>query len=145
MPECFSCVSIQGLDDPKLIFQALPLSLAGRTFELASNAERVPGDASLKRLKLGTSFVSGEDSPARSLIIAARANSRRLTCEPLRPSSYLNIFAPFLFVEVFRTLPLTSTSLHRFSYLEVFCTIPRTSRFLQCSSYFGFFAMILLP
>ncbi len=30
---------------------------------------------------MGASFVSGEDSPARSLIIAARANSKRLTCE----------------------------------------------------------------
>ncbi|DBA77690.1 TPA: hypothetical protein ACH3X2_008392 [Trebouxia sp. C0005] len=70
---------IKGLDDPKLIFQVLPASLSGRTFELASNAERVPGDASLKRLKMGASFVSGEDSPARSLIIAARANSKRLT------------------------------------------------------------------
>ena len=59
------------------------MSLSGRTFELASNAERVAGDASLKRLKMGASFVSGEDSPARSLIIAARANSKRLTCESL--------------------------------------------------------------
>ena len=72
---------MQGLDDPKLIFQVLPVSLAGRTFNLVSNAERVPGDATLKRLKLGSSFVSGEDSPARSLIIAARANSKRLTCK----------------------------------------------------------------
>lgn len=55
------------------------MSLTGRTFNLVSNAERV-GDATLKRLKLGASFVSGEDSPARSLIIAARANSKRLTC-----------------------------------------------------------------
>lgn len=70
---------MQGLDDPKLIFQCLPVSLAGRTFNLASNAERVPGDASLKRLKLGASFGGGEDSPARSLIIAARANSKRLS------------------------------------------------------------------
>jgi len=79
------CGWLQGLDDPKLIFQVLPASLSGRTFELASNAERVPGDASLKRLKLGASFVSGEDSPARSLIIAARANSKRLTCESSKP------------------------------------------------------------
>lgn len=71
---------LQGLDDPKLIFQCLPLSLAGRTFSLASSAER-PRDASLKRLKLGTSLASGEDSPARSLIIAARANSRLLSCK----------------------------------------------------------------
>ena len=73
---------MQGLDDPKLIFQALPVSLAGRVFNLVSNAERVPGDTTLKRLKLGASFVSGEDSPARSLIIAARANSKRLSCKP---------------------------------------------------------------
>ena len=75
--QCF----LQGLDDPKLIFQCLPVSLAGRIFNLASGAER-PGDASLKRLKMGTSLVSGEDSPARSLIIAARANSKLLSCMP---------------------------------------------------------------
>ena len=75
---------MQGLDDPKLIFQALPVSLAGRVFNLVSNAERVPGDTTLKRLKLGASFVSGEDSPARSLIIAAQANSKRLSCKPSR-------------------------------------------------------------
>lgn len=73
---------LQGLDDPKLIFQCLPVSLAGRTFNVASSAERVPGDASLKRLKLGPSFGGGEDSPARSLIIAARANSKRLSSMP---------------------------------------------------------------
>ena len=72
---------MQGLDNPKLIFQALPVSLTGRVFNLVSNAERVPGDASLKRLKLGSSFVGGEDSPARSLMIAARANSKRLSCK----------------------------------------------------------------
>ena len=55
------------------------MSLAGRTFNLASSAERVPGDTSLKRLKLGASFGGGEDSPARSLMIAARANSKRLS------------------------------------------------------------------
>lgn len=71
---------MQGLDNPKLIFQALPVSLMGRVFNLVSNAERVPGDASLKRLKMGSSFAGGEDSPARSLIIAARANSKRLSC-----------------------------------------------------------------
>lgn len=79
---------MQGLDDPKLIFQALPVSLAGRTFNLVSNVERVgvAGATTLKRLKLGASFVSGEDSPARSLIIAARANSKRLSCESARLS-----------------------------------------------------------
>ena len=80
--------ALQGLDDPKLIFQALPVSLTGRTFNLVSNAERV-GNATLKRLKLGASFVSGEDSPARSLIIAARANSKRLTCTPSLLSHFM--------------------------------------------------------
>ena len=53
---------LQGLDDPKLIFQAVPSSLAGRKFELPASAIRVTNIP--KRIRassgFGSSFMSGE-------------------------------------------------------------------------------------
>ncbi|KAK9829405.1 hypothetical protein WJX72_005653 [[Myrmecia] bisecta] len=70
---------LKGLDDPKLIFQAVPSSLAARKFELPASAIRVTNLP--KRLKassgFGSSFMSGSsDSPARNFMILARDGSK---------------------------------------------------------------------
>ena len=68
---------LQGLTDPKQIFQAATSTLAARRFDPPSAAIRVAPDAP-KKIRLGASFASGGDSP-RSLMILARLQSKRFS------------------------------------------------------------------